>query len=74
MLPEETKKVKDKRKIYGSYCNSFIDEYNHIKSLNARRHKNNVLTFIKEMSNVIIGFHVNLNEIVGNIDALKEDA
>ena len=74
MLPEETKKVKDKRKIYGSYCNSFIDEYNHIKSLNARRHKDNVLTFIKEMSNVIIGFHVNLNEIVGNIDALKEDA
>ena len=73
MLPEETKKVKDKRKIYGSYCNSFIDEYNHIKSLNARRHKDNVLKFIKEMSDVIIGFHVNLNEIVGNIDALKED-
>ena len=74
MLPEETKKVKDKKKMFGSYCNSFIDEYNHIKNLNAMRHKENVLKFIKEMSNAIIGFHVNLNEMVGNLDALKEEA
>ena len=74
MLPEETKKVKDKKKMFGSYCNSFIDEYKHINKLNAIRHKENVLKFIKEMSNAIIGFHVNLNEMVGNLDALKEDA
>ena len=74
MLPEETKKVKDKKKMFGSYCNSFIDEYKHINKLNTIRHKENVLKFIKEMSNAIIGFHVNLNEMVGNLDALKEDA
>ena len=73
MLPEETKKVKDKKKMFGSYCNSFIDEYRHINKLNTVRHKESVLKFIKEMSNAIIGFHVNLNEIVGNLDALKED-
>jgi hypothetical protein len=74
MLPEETKKVKDKKKMFGSYCNSLIDEYKHINNLNAIRHKENVLKFIKEMSNAIIGFHVNLNEMVGNLDALKENA
>ena len=73
MLPEETKKVKDKKKMFGSYCNSFIDEYRHINKLNTVRHKESVLKFIKEMSNAIIGFHVNLNEIVANLDALKED-
>jgi hypothetical protein len=73
MLPEETKKVKDKKKMFGSYCNSFIDEYRHINKLNTVRHKESVLKFINEMSKAIIGFHVNLNEIVANLDALKED-
>ena len=73
MLPEETKKVRDKKKMYGSYLNSFIDEYERIKRLNARRHKENILTFIKEMSNAIIAFHVNLNENVGILDTYKEE-
>ena len=73
MLPEETKKVRDKKKMYGSYLNSFIDEYERIKRLNARRHKESILTFIKEMSNAIIGFHVNLNENVGILDTYKEE-
>lgn len=59
--------------MYGSYLNSFIDEYERIKRLNARRHKENILTFIKEMSNAIIGFHVNLNENVGILDTYKEE-
>ena len=73
MLPEETNKVKDKKKMYGSYLNSLIDEYEHIKSLNRKRHKDNVESFIKEMSNATINFHVSLNEIIGYIDTLKED-
>jgi len=73
MLPEETKKVKDRKKMYGSYLNSLIDEYDHIKVLNSKRHKENVVSFIKEMSNVIIKFHVNLNEVVGYLDTLKDD-
>ena len=73
MLPEETKKVKDKKKMYGSYLNSLIDEYEHIMSINRKRHKENVESFIKEMSNATINFHVSLNEIIGYIDTLKED-
>jgi len=73
MLPEETKKVKDKKKMYGSYLNSLIDEYEHIKNLNRKRHKENVESFIKDMSNSTINFHVSLNETIGYIDTLKED-
>ena len=73
MLPEETKKVKDKKKMYGTYLNSLIDEYELIKNLNRKRHKENVESFIKEMSNSTINFHVSLNELIGYIDTLKED-
>ena len=73
MLPEETKKVKDKKKMYGSYLNSLIDEYDHIQALNRKRHKDNVESFIKGMSNATITFHVSLNEIIGYMDTLKED-
>ena len=73
MLPEETKKVKDKKKMYGTYLNSLIDEYELIKNLNRKRHKENVESFIKEMSNSTINFHVSLNETIGYIDTLKED-
>jgi len=73
MLPDETRKVKDKKKMYGSYLNSLIDEYEHIISLNRKRHKDNVESFIKDMSNAAINFHVSLNEIYGYIDTLKED-
>ena len=73
MLPEETQKVKDKKMMYGTYLNSLIDEYDHIKNLNGKRHKDNALNFIKDMSSNIITFHVSLNGLIGFIDTLKED-
>ena len=73
MLPEETKKIKDKKKMYGCYLNTLIDEYEKVKTLNSKRHKINVLSFIKSMSNIIINFHVSLNGIIGYIDTMKED-
>ena len=73
MLPEETKKIKDKKKLYGCYLNSLIDEYEKIKMLNSKRHKDSVLSFIKSMSNIIINFHVSLNGIIGYMDTIKED-
>ena len=73
MLPEETQKVKDKKMMYGTYLNSLIDEYDHIKNLNGKRHKDNAVNFIKDMSNNIITFHVSLNGLIGFIDTLKED-
>ena len=53
--------------------NSLIDEYEKIASLNTQRHKSNIISFIKEMSNTIITFHVSLNSMVAYLDTLKED-
>ena len=73
MLPEETKKVKDKKKLYGCFLNCLIEEYEKIQSLNSKRHKENIVVFIKEMSNTMITFHVSLNQTVAYLDTLKED-
>ena len=74
MLPEETKKVKDKKMMYGSLLNSLIDEYDHIQNLNSKRHKENSISFINDMSNAIIEFQVSLQrDIIGYIDTLKDD-
>ena len=73
MLPEETKKVKDKKKLYGSYLNSLIEEYEKITNLNSLRHKQNIVGFIRDMSNTIITFHVSLNQMIAYLDTLKED-
>ena len=42
MLPEESKNVTENKNIYGAYLNSLIDEYERIRLLNGRRHKDNI--------------------------------
>jgi hypothetical protein len=74
MLPEETKKVKDKKKLYGCYLNSFINEYENIKYLNSERHKINIGSFIKETSKNIIDFHLKINAMIAYIDAFHAQA
>ena len=73
MLPEETKKVSEIRKLYGIYLNSLIDEYNNIQFINKVRHKENILIFIKETIENITNFHVSLNNLIAYIDIMKED-
>ena len=73
MLPDETKKVKDKKKLYGCYLNSLLEEYEKISGLNSKRHKDNIVKFIKEISNTIVPFHVSLNEMICYLDTLKQD-
>jgi hypothetical protein len=73
MLPDETKRVKDKKKLYGCLLNSFIEQYEIISGLNSKRHKDQISSYIKETSNNIIKFHVSLNELLGYLDTLKED-
>ena len=73
MLPEETKKVKDKKKLFGCYLNCLIDEYEKFGKLNCKRHKENVIGFIKEISSNMINFHVSLSGMISYLDTLKED-
>ena len=73
MLPEETKKDNENRKIYGIYLNSLIDEYENIKNINKKRHKENILNFIKEMIDNLTNYHVCLTGLIAFIDSMKED-
>ena len=73
MLPGETKKVDDLKKLYGCYLNSLIEEYERIKTLNNKRHRENCLKFIKNFSENTANYYNSLNQLVAFIDVLKED-
>ena len=73
MLPAETKKVKKIRDDYGYYLNEFISEYERIRILNSRRHKDIVIRFAKIIADMLIQFHRILNEQIKYFDNLKDD-
>ena len=56
MLPEESKSVLEIKNIYGAYLNSIIDEYERIRLLNGKRHKDNISKFIKLLSESLTEF------------------
>ena len=73
MLPEETKKVNDYRKMYGCYLNSFVDEYKEIQNYNGIRHKENISNFLRGSTENYSKFHVEITNLIAYIDALKEE-
>ena len=73
MLPEETKQVDDAKKLYGSYLNSLIEEYQRIRKLNTKRHKEACSKFIKNFSENIANYYNSLTQLVAYVDVLKED-
>jgi hypothetical protein len=73
MLPEETKKVNDFRKLYGCYLNSLVDEYKEIQNYNGIRHKDSICNFIRGTTENYSKFHVSITNLIGYIDALKEE-
>lgn len=73
MIPEETKKVKESENIYGGYLNSLIEEYQIIQNLNKKRHKENILQFIKGMFENLTYFQISLTNSISLIDVMKED-
>ena len=46
MLPKETKRVNMFKSFYGGYLNSIIQEYERLRFLNAKRHKDNINIYI----------------------------
>ena len=73
MLPNETKRVRKLREIYGYYLNTFISEYERIRLLNSKRHKDVVIRFAKIIADMLIQFHRILNEQIKYFDNLKDD-
>lgn len=73
MLPRDTKKVDEQRQYYAFYLNSIISEFERIKELNSKRHKNNTKNFIKNIINSLNEFQVYLSDRVSYYDDNNEE-
>ena len=73
MLPKETKRVNIFKEYYGSYLNSIINEYERIRALNAKRHKEKITIFIRNLSDCLTDFHVSLADRLTEFSEMKDD-
>ena len=73
MLPKETKRVNIFKEFYGSYLNSIIREYERIRAVNAKRHKENITIFIRKLSDCLTDFHVSLADRLSDFREMKDD-
>ena len=73
MLPEETKRVNMFKEFYGSYINSIISEYERIRALNAKRHKDNITIFIRHLTDCLTDFHVSLADRLTEFSEMRDD-
>ena len=73
MLPKETKRVNMFKAFYGGYLNSIIGEYERLRFLNAKRHKDNINIYIRKLSDCITDFHVSLADRLTEFSEMKEE-
>ena len=73
MLPEETNKLEELKKYYGAFLNSIINEYERIRLLNGKRHKEKINFFIKSLTDTITEFHIFLADQTAYFDEVKDD-
>ena len=73
MLPEETKRVNIFKEFYGSYLNYIISEYERIRIINAKRHKDNITIFIRKLSDCLTDFHVSLADRLTEFSEMKDE-
>ena len=73
MLPKDTKKVDEVRQYYGFYLNSIISEFERIRELNGKRHKNKIKSFVQNFIESLKDFQVYLSDRVSNYDDIKDE-
>ena len=73
MLPRDTKKVDELRQYYGFYLNSIISEFERIRELNSKRHKNTINNFIKNIIESLNDFQNYLSDRASYYDEIKEN-
>ena len=73
MFPEESKNVLDLKNIYGVYLNSLINEYERIRLLNGKRHKENISRFIKLLSESLTELHISVADQAAYFDEVKDE-
>ena len=71
MLPQDTKKVEELRHNYGFYLNSIISEFERIRELNSKRHKNNIKMFINNITDSLNDFQVYLTDRASYYEEIK---
>ena len=73
MLPQDTLKLKETKNFYGAMLNSIIDEFERIRKINAKRHKDNTTKFVKELSTELTNLHVCLADRISEFHELKDE-
>ena len=73
MLPNDTMKVTELKKFYGGMLNSLISEFERIRKINAKRHKDNIINFIKDLSVEFTNMHICLADRQTEFNQLKDE-
>ena len=73
MLPQDTFKLQETKNFYGAMLNSLISEFERIRKINARRHKDNTTKFVKELSSELTNLHVSLADRLSEFYDLKDE-
>ena len=74
MLPQDTMKVADLKSYYGLMLNSLIEEFERLRRVNAKRHKDNITNFIRLLSSECTNLHICLADRLSEFNQLKDDA
>ena len=73
MLPDESKNCLESKNIYGAYLNSIIEEYERIRLLNGKRHKEKISQFIKSLSQSLTELHISVVDQAAYFDEVKDE-
>ena len=72
MLPKDTKRVNMFKAFYGGYLNSIIGEYERLRTLNSKRHKDALSVFIKKLTDCMTNYHVSLADRLMEFREMKD--
>ena len=73
MLPQDTIKMEELKNFYGCMLNSAIGEYERIRRINAKRHKEYTTKFVRELSKELTTLHMSLVDRLSEFNELKDD-
>ena len=73
MLPQDTLKLYEYKHFYGCMLNSLIEEFERIRRVNAKRHKENTTKFVRELSSELTNLHVYLADRLSEFYELRDD-
>jgi hypothetical protein len=74
MIPNDTIRVLELKKYYGCMLNSLIEEFERIRRVNAKRHKENITNFIKALSSECTNMHICLADREADFNLLKDES